>query len=82
MLTSFCCSPLSPSQPKFPKIPDLYCYDLYRALELFVAEISQVTTYNYNSVFDKFSKIVLLTIDEHEPLKHYSRRREKLLKKP
>ena len=56
--------------------PDLYCYDLHIALELF-AEIPQLTTDNYNSVFDKFSKIVLQTIDKNAPIKHFSRRQKK-----
>ena len=56
--------------------PDLYCYDLHIALKLFFAEIPQLTTDNYNSVFDKVSKIVLLTIDKHAPLKYHSRRQK------
>ena len=56
----------------------MYCI----ALELFFAEIPQLTADNYNSVFYEFSEIVLLTIDKHAPLKHYLHRLKKLLKKP
>ena len=40
------------------------------ALDFFFAKIPQLTTDNYNSVFDKFFKIILLTTYKHAHLKH------------
>ena len=59
-----------------------FSQDLSFSLQKFFSGLPLFTDENFNSIFTNFVEIVSQTINKHAPLKSYSRRQRRLLKKP
>ena len=61
---------------------DAFNYDLFNALNSYFMNLPNTTNNNFDVIFNEFTRIVLQIIDRHAPIKKFSRRQKKLLKKP
>ena len=68
------------SKSKFDS--DMLNEDLNQALANHFSSVPDLTLNNFNEIFDEFYRLTSKTINQHAPLKRYSRRQRKLLKKP
>jgi len=60
----------------------LFNEELDQNLINYISNTSTLTRHNFNDIFNGFNKLISQTIDLHAPLKRYSRRQKRLLKKP
>ena len=56
--------------------------DLNQILYSYFSNLTSLTDNNFNNVFNKFISLISQSIDKHAPLKKFSRRQQKLQKKP
>ena len=61
---------------------DAFNYDLFNALDSYFMNLPEITNNNFDEIFNEFTRIVLLIIDKHAPVKKFSGKQKKLLKKP
>ena len=61
---------------------DAFNYDLFNALDSYFINLPEITNNNFDEIFNEFTRIVLLMIDKHAPVKKFSGKQKKLLKKP
>ena len=56
--------------------------DLNQTLANHFSSVPDITLNNFNEIFNEFYRLISKTISQYVPLKRYSRRQRKLLKKP
>ena len=49
---------------------------------LIFVNLLKITNNNFDEIFNEYTCIVLQIIDKHAPVKNFSRKQKKLLKKP
>ena len=54
-----------------------YCDEMYVSVNKFLADLDELTATNYNTSFDSFVSLILKVIDNHAPLKKFSRKQKK-----
>jgi len=55
--------------------------DLNESLHNYFVHLPEIISDNYNKVFDEFNNLIWQTIDKHAPLKKFSRKQKKKLRK-
>ena len=61
---------------------DTFNEDLNQTLANYFSSVPDLTRNNFNEIFNEFYRLISKTISQHAPLKRYSRKQRKLLKKP
>ena len=61
---------------------DTFNEDLNQTLANHFPSVPDLTLNNFNKIFNEFYRLISKTINQHAPLKRYTRRQKKLLKKP
>ena len=61
---------------------EAFNYDLFNALNSYFMNLRNTTNNNFDVICNEFTRIVLHIIDRHAPIKKFTRRQKKLLKKP
>ena len=60
---------------------DAFNYNLFNALNSYFINLPKITNNNFDVIFNEFTRIVLQIINRNAPIKKFSRRQKKLLKK-
>ena len=61
---------------------DTFNEDLIQTPANHFSSVPDLSLNNFNDIFNEFYRLISKTISQHVPLKRYSRRQRKLLKKP
>ena len=57
-------------------------YDVEQFVDRFIENLTEITTDNFNTVFDYFTKTYKRILDQHAPVKPMSRKKQRLHNKP